>query len=183
MQLRTVDATRDPAVLAQVKTLYFSAFPEEERIPWPLVVPNCRRNGVDLTAFLDGDTFCGFTHSVTVGDHHCLLFFAVAENLRSQGYGSAILAAVKAAHPVVVLNIEPFVDDAPNLEERKHRYGFYRRNGFFDTGYHVWEVGGMFRVLSNRETVDVAAYQKLFLKLTFGIWKVKLQKADGYLYG
>ena len=77
MQLRTVDATRDPAVLAQVKTLYFSAFPEEERIPWPLVVPNCRRNGVDLTAFLDGDTFCGFTHSVTVGDHHCLLFFAV----------------------------------------------------------------------------------------------------------
>ena len=83
----------------------------------------------------------------------------------------------------MVLNIEPFVDDAPNLEERKHRYGFYRRNGFFDTGYHVWEVGGMFRVLSNRETVDVPAYQKLFLKLTFGIWKVKLQKADGSLYG
>ena len=183
MQLRTVDATRDPKVLAQVKDLYFSAFPAEERIPWPLVVLNSRRAGVDLTAFLDGDTFCGFTYSVTVGDHHCLLFFAVAKNLRSQGYGSAILSAVKDAHPIVVLNIEPFVDAAPNLEERKHRYGFYRHNGFFDTGYHVWEVGGMFRVLSNREELDVPAYQKLFLKLTLGIWKVKLQKADGPLYG
>ena len=183
MQLRAIDAIQDPAVLAQVKKLYFSSFPKEERIPWPLVVLNARRKGVDLTAFLDGDTFCGFTYSVTAGDHHCLLFFAVAETLRSQGYGSAILAAVKAAHGIVVLNIETLVDDAPNLAERKHRYGFYRHNGFFDTGYHVWEVGGMFRVLSNRETVDVPAYQKLFLKLTFGIWKVKLQKADGPLYG
>lgn len=183
MNLRKVDALRDPAVLAQVKALYFSAFPQEERIPWPLVVLNARRSGVDLTAFLDGDTFCGFTYSVTVGDHHCLLFFAVAEPLRSQGYGSAILAAVKEEFPIVVLNIEPLVDDAPNPQERQHRYGFYRHNGFMDTGYHVWEVGGMFRVLSTRETVDVPAYQKLFLKLTFGLWRVKLQKADGPLYG
>lgn len=183
MNLRTADANTDAALLEKVRQLYMTAFPREERIPWFLLRLNARRSGVDLTAFLDGDTFCGFTYSVTADDLHFLLFFAVDENLRSKGYGSAILSSLKDAYGTVVLNIEPFVTDAPNLPERKHRYGFYRHNGFFDTGYHVWEVGGMFRVLSTKEELDVRAYQKLFLKLTMGMWKVRVLKADGPLYG
>lgn len=183
MNLRKVDAASNAAILKKVRQLYMTAFPKEERIPWPLVRLNALRRDIDLTAFLDGDTFCGFTYSVTVDDLHFLLFFAVDDSLRSKGYGSAILSCLKEEYGTVVLNIEPFVEDAPNLPERKHRYGFYRHNGFLDTGYHVWEVGGMFRVLSTSETLDVTAYQKLFLKLTMGVWKVKVLKADGPLYG
>ena len=182
MELRKIDAATDKAVLNQVKRLYHSAFPKEERIPWPLVRLSTLRAGVDLTAFLEGNTFCGFTYSVTCGDLHFLLFFAVAEDLRSQGYGSAILSLLKAEYGTVVLNIEPFTDDAPNLPERKHRYGFYRHNGFYDTGYHVWEVGGMFRVLSTEQNLDIPSYQQLFLKLTMGVWKVRVEKAEEPLY-
>lgn len=183
MNLRKVDAASDPALLEKVKHLYLTAFPKEERIPWPLVRLNALRRDIDLNAFLDGNTFCGFTYSVTAGGMHFLLFFAIDDKLRSRGYGSAILSLLKKEYGTVVLNIEPFTDDAPNLPERKHRYGFYRHNGFFDTGYHVWEVGGMFRVLSTKKELDVPAYQKLFLKLTLGLWKVKVLKADGPLYG
>jgi len=183
MNLRKVDAASDPALLEKVRQLYHTAFPKEERIPWLLVRLNALRKNIDLTAFLDGDTFCGFTYSVTSGDLHFLLFFAVDGQLRSKGYGSAILSMLKESYPTVVLNIEPLVADAPNLPERQHRYGFYRHNGFCDTGYHVWEVGGMFRVLSTKAELDVPSYQKLFLKLTFGLWKVKLQIAEGELYG
>lgn len=183
MNLRKIDAAADPAVLEQVRQLYLSAFPKEERIPWPLLRLNALRKDVDLTAFLDGDTFCGFTYSVTAGNLHFLLFFAIDEALRSQGYGSAILRLLKAEYGTVVLNIEPLLDNAPNLPERQHRYGFYRHNGLCDTGYHVWEVGGMFRVLSTDPVLDVPAYQKLFLKLTLGLWKVKVLRADGPLYG
>ena len=183
MNLRMIDAATDAAVLEKVRQLYHSAFPKEERIPWPLVRLNALRKNIDLTAFLDGDTFCGFTYSVTSGDLHFLLFFAVDDALRSKGYGSAILSVLKESYPTVVLNIEPLVADAPNLQQRQHRYGFYRHNGFFDTGYHVWEVGGMFRVLSTDPELNVPAYQKLFLKLTIGLWKVRLQKAEGPLYG
>lgn len=182
MNLRKMDAASDAAVLQKVRQLYMSAFPKEERIPWPLVRLNAMRRGIDLTAFLDGDTFCGFTYSVTAGNLHFLLFFAVDDSLRSKGYGSAILSILKEEYGTVVLNIEPFVDDAPNLPERHHRYDFYRHNEFFDTGYHVWEVGGMFRVLSTTRALDVPAYQKLFLKLTMGLWKVKVLKADGPFY-
>ena len=183
MNLRKMDATSDAAVLEKVKKLYLSAFPREERLPWFVLRLNALRIGIDLTAFLDGDTFCGFTYSVTAGDLHFLLFFAVDDSLRSRGYGSAILSAIKEEFGTVVLNIEPFVEDAPNLPERKHRYGFYRHNGFFDTGWHVWEVGGMFRVLSTKPELDVTAYRKLFLKLTLGLWNVRVEKADGPLYG
>lgn len=182
MNLRKVDAASDPALLEKVRQLYLTAFPKEERIPWPLVRLNTLRKSIDLTAFLDGDTFCGFTYSITNGDLHLLLFFAVDDSLRSQGYGSAILSVLKESYPTVVLNIEPLMEDAPNLPERKHRYGFYRHNGFCDTGYHVWEVGGMFRILSTKAELDVLSYQKLFLKLTFGMWKVKVLKAEGPLY-
>ena len=183
MNLRKVDAASDPALLKKVRQLYHTAFPKEELIPWPLVRLNALRKDIDLTAFLDGDVFCGFTYSITCGDLYMPLFFAVEDTLRSKGYGSAILSLLKESYGTVVLNIEPLVSDAPNLPQRQHRYGFYRHNGFLDTGYHVWEVGGMFRVLSTKAELDVPSYQKLFLKLTFGLWKVKLQKAEGELYG
>ena len=183
MNLRMIDAASDAAVLEKVRQLYMTAFPKEERIPWPLVRLNTLRKGIALTAYLDGDTFCGFTCSVTCDGLYMPLFFAIDEPLRSKGYGSAILALLKDTCGTVVLNIEPLVEDAPNLPERHHRYGFYRHNGFFDTGYHVWEVGGMFRVLSTDPELDVPAYQKLFLKVTMGLWKVKVLKAEGELYG
>ena len=178
MQLTTVDLTKDPALRRRARALYLRAFPREERLPWPIMLMNARRSGIDLTAFLDGDVFCGFTSSVTVGELHFLLFFAVEDELRGKGYGSAILSAIKGKHPQVVLNVEPLVEDAPNLQERKNRFAFYGKNGFFDTGWHVWEVGGMVRVLSTRQELDVPAYKKIFRKLTFGLWDVKLKKAE-----
>ena len=178
MQLTTVDLTKDPALRRRARELYLRAFPREERLPWPIMLLNARRAGIDLTAFLDGEVFCGFTSSVTVGELHFLLFFAVEDELRGKGYGSAILSAIKGKHPQVVLNVEPLVEDAPNLQERKNRFAFYGKNGFFDTGWHVWEVGGMFRVLSTRQELDVPAYKKIFRKLTLGLWDVKLKKAE-----
>ncbi|MBO5079164.1 MAG: hypothetical protein J6B67_05740, partial [Oscillospiraceae bacterium] len=60
--------------------------------------------------------------------------------------------------------------------QRKRRFAFYEKNGFLDTGYHVWEIGGMFRVLSTRQALDVPAYKRIFKKLTLGIWDVRLER-------
>ena len=176
--MRIVDVNRNKKLQKQVKQLYLTAFPKAERIPWWLMRLNARRNGIDLTAFLDGDVFCGFTASVTVGDLHFLLFFAVEDSLRGQGYGSAILASLRQTYPCIVLNVEPLEEAAPNYQERVNRFAFYRKNGFVDTGYHVWEVGGMFRVLSTQRELDVAQYKKIFKKLTCGLWNVKIIKAQ-----
>ena len=177
MKLHTVDAAKDPKIRAQVRDLYLQAFPDEERLPWWVLRLNSSRKNIDLTAWMDGDRFCGFTSSVTVDGLHFLLFFAVATDCRSQGYGSAILQAIQARHPAVVLNIELLDASTPNYPERLRRFSFYQKNGFHDTFYHVWEVGGQFRVLSTHLPLDVPRYKRVFRKLTFGLWDVKLEKA------
>lgn len=153
------------------------AFPEEERLPWWLLRLNAQRKGIDLTAFLDSNRFCGFTASVTVDDTHFLLFFAIDSDLRGKGYGSEVLSLLRREYQTVYLNIELLIPSAPNLEERKKRFAFYQKNGFFDTCYHVWEVGGKFRVLSTNPILDVKAYKRIFRKLSFGFWNVKIEKA------
>ena len=174
--MKTVDITKNKALARAAKALYLEAFPREERIPWWLLMCNARRRGIGLTAWLENDTFCGMTASVTTEDVHFLLFFAVAQPLRGQGCGSKILTRLRQDYPAVTVNVEPLLPDAPNLAQRKRRFAFYEKNGFLDTGYHVWEIGGMFRVLSTRQALDVPAYKRIFKKLTLGIWDVRLER-------
>lgn len=176
MHLTMTDVNTDTALQKRVKALYQQSFPREERIPWWLLRLNSRRKGIDLTAYLDGDTLCGFTSSVTVERLHFLLFFAVEQSCRGCGYGSAILSAIKKAHDTVVLNVEPLISAAPNYWQRQKRFAFYRKNGFVDTGYFVWEIGGKFQVLSTQAQLDVPAYKQVFRKLTCGLWDVKLKR-------
>ena len=178
MKLTAIDLNQDPALAKKARALYLTAFPREERLPWPVLRLNALRRGIDLTAWTDHGRFCGFTSSVTQEGMHFLLFFAVADECRGQGIGSAILQSLRQTYDTVVLNVEPLVPDAPNLAQRQRRFRFYERNGLVDTHYHVWEVGGMFRVLSTCPRLDVPAYKKIFRKLTLGVWNVKLLPAE-----
>lgn len=176
MRLKQMDVIRSRGLRRQVRVLYRTAFPKEERIPWWLLLCNSRRSGIDLTAWLDGETLCGFTASVTVEQLHFLLFFAIEEPLRGCGYGSAILTQLRQTYGEVVLNVEPLDPEATNYPQREKRFAFYEKNGFYDTGWFVWEIGGKFRVLGTKPQLDVPSYKKLFRKLTFGLWNVKLKE-------
>lgn len=176
MELRRVNIDESSALGKKVKALYIESFPKEERIPWPLLRMNALRKGIDLCAWMDGTVFCGLTASVAVEGMYLLLFFAVVPGKQSKGYGSAILAALRREYPCICLNIELLDPAAENYPQRQRRFVFYKRNGFFDTRYHVWEVGGKFRVFSTDEILDTARYKKAFKKLTFGLWDVRLEK-------
>lgn len=169
-----VDLNKNSRLAREARLLYLEAFPKEERLPWPVLRLNALREGIDITGWTEAGQLRGITVSVTEGGLHFLLFFAIVPQCRGKGYGSAILETLKQQHGTVVLNVEPLVPDAPNLPQRQRRFGFYNRCGFHDTGYHVWEVGGMFRVLSTQESLDVPAYKKIFRKLTLGVWNVKV---------
>lgn len=181
--MHTVNVNRDRRVRKQVKKLYTRAFPACERLPWWLLRLNARRQGIDLTAYMDGDQLRGFTCSAMVEDCYFLLFFAVAEECRGQGWGSRILADICSRHDRVDLNVELLDQKADNYEQRLRRFAFYRKNGFHDTGYHVWEVGGKFRVLSTTPELNEESYRQVFSLLSGGWWNVRLQKAnDRYQY-
>ena len=107
-----------------------------------------------------------------------MLFFAIDEEKRGKGYGSAILQLLQKQYKTVVLNVELLDPAAENYTQRKRRFAFYQKNGLVDTYYHVWEVGGKFRVLSTEPELDVPQYKKIFKKLSLGVWDVKLQHVE-----
>ena len=177
--MQQIDLHSNPRLRRQAKSLYLEAFPKEERLPWWVLCLNARRQGIDLTAFVEEGRMVGFTASVTTEDMHFLLFFAIPAALRGCGWGSAILSQLRSEHKAVTLNVELLDPNAENFPQRQRRFRFYRRNGFYDTGYHVWEVGGKFRVLATQKELDVASYKKIFRKLSLGIWNVRLEKDGG----
>ena len=177
--MQQIELHTDSCLRRQAKQLYLEAFPKEERLPWWVLRLNSLRHGIDLTAFVEEGAMAGFTASVTTGRMHFLLFFAVPETSRGCGHGSAILTQLRQQHAAVTLNVELLDPEAENYPQRQRRFRFYQRNGFFDTGYHVWEVGGKFRVLATQPELDVASYREIFRKLSFGVWNVKLKKDEG----
>ena len=162
--------------LAPARALYSRAFPKEERLPWWVLRLSALVRGVELTAWYEGGNFCGFTHTTATEDVLFVMFFAVEEGCRGRGYGSAILSRLKQSGRKIILNVEPLDETADNAAERVRRMAFYQKNGFFDTGYDIEEVGGVFRVLSTVPELDVEGYLKVFRRLSFGMWRPKIEK-------
>lgn len=165
---------------SEANRLYRAAFPKEERVPLGLLRLLTLRRGVDLICYREGETFCGFTYTVTDGNVVFVLFFAVDEALRGRGYGSSILKLLWEKNPgkTVILNVEPLDPNAENAEERVRRVRFYENNGFFDTGYDIDEIGGTFRVFATEKCIDVGAYLKVFGRMSFGLWKPKIVRVS-----
>ena len=176
MPLQEININHDRAARKKTKEIYEASFPKEEKLPFSLLrLLTCIR-GIDFTAYKDGEGILGFTYTVTAGNILFVLFFAVDEPLRGKGAGSAILSHLKEKGKAVLLNIEPLDPAAENYAERLLRFRFYEKNGFFDTGYDIDEVGGTFRVLSTEKTLDIAAYKKVFRKMSLGFWDVSIFK-------
>jgi GNAT superfamily N-acetyltransferase len=168
------------------KKLYLTAFPKYERLPYGVLKFLTLLNGVDFLEFYDGETFCGFTYNVVTNYTVFIYYLAVDDNLRGKGYGSQILTAIKNLYPTktVTLNIEPLDEKAENYSQRIKRFAFYTKNGFYDSGYTVYEVGGGFTVLYTKTNViggetftfNPNEFKKVFKKLTFGFVNVKMEK-------
>ncbi len=116
------------------KALYRKAFPRAERIPVRLLMN--RKPDSALKACYDGDVFCGFYSTITVGDITHILFLAVDDGLRNRGYGSALLELISRRYPEnrIILDIEAEDSKAGNNEQRIRRKAFYEKNGYVESG-------------------------------------------------
>lgn len=134
--MRTEKITAENVDNVQLKNLYESAFPKEERIPYDELNGLLGIMPIDFMAYYDEDVFVGLTMVLNRKDFNWGWYFAVREELRGRGYGQHILTALKAkyADRRLVIDIEsPWQTDCNNKEQRCRRYEFYKRNGFRDT--------------------------------------------------
>ena len=174
--LQYFEVTNKSPWLPQVKALYESAFPANERIPIKHLLDDKIKR--EFWAFFDGDLFCGFSNSITHGSITNIVYFAVESELRSRGYGSQILQAIRRQHPdtrlVVDIEVEEDSKDAEEHERRNRRREFYQRNGFDASPVdYVWQ-GEHFRLLSAGGTVTEKEFRDF--------WKEILKDIPGAKY-
>lgn len=151
--------------IADVRQIYISSFPRRERMPFPMMAAMSLLWNTGFYSFYDGEKLCGLLYLASMGKMTFVMFFAVDEKLRSQGYGSRILktlALMKPGHKII-LSIEPCDADAPNLGERQRRKRFYLHNGYRETGYMTRIAGQTQEILIANGEFDSRQFRRFFI--------------------
>ncbi len=154
----------------QIKALYKSAFPKEERAPLLLLYYWEKRRKGTFYAILGEDGFAGLVYIIRRERVVYLFFLAIEESQRGRGYGSAVLSLVRQMYPdsVVTLMIEDTADTAAeNYAERIRRLRFYETNGFVQLHVKLNEAGVDYELLGTEKTVTQADFLAM-MKWFFG---------------
>ncbi len=146
-----------------IKTLFISAFPPEERPPFFMLRRGADKGHGDMLIARDGDEFIGFCYLISNAVAGYLFFFAIKEDKRGMGYGSAVLAELHKMYggKRIFLARETLDETAENYGERVRRHEFYLRNGFSDLSVKIKEATVTYDVMSMGGDVAPKEYDEL----------------------
>lgn len=163
----------------EIKKIYTSSFLKEDRMPFEMMLMMSHLWHTDFLSFYDEDTLCGFIYMATIKKITFVMFFAVAENLRSKGYGSNILAHIESMYPKnkMILTIEPCDKEAKDINQRIRRKRFYMKNGYIETGYFV-KLGKKQEILIKNGEFDKREFTRFFMLYSNFTMKPKVWKSE-----
>ena len=148
----------------QIKHLYETAFPKEERAPLFVLYYKTKDAKNNFYAVVDDDEFVGLSYTIQDKGMVYVFFLAIVEEKRGQGYGSEVLSTLKDMYPdqVITLMIEDTEDTAAdNYAQRINRLGFYKKNGFKQLHIHINEVGVEYELLGTETGITQAQFLSL----------------------
>lgn len=159
------------AQLQQIEALYMRAFPAAERKPFSMILRTRRRGYAEILTIEAADgTFAGEAITVQCGSLVLVDYFAVSEEKRGCGVGSAALQLLREryADKTVFLEIESTKEEnAPNRAQREKRKAFYLRNGLSCMPFRVVEFGVEMEILTFSGEVTFDDLHRLY-KSVFG---------------
>lgn len=162
----------------EVKRLYESSFPVQERISWPWLVLMSLFGQADFLAYFDEGVFAGFSYSLKSHNMYYLLFLAVPSEHHSKGYGHQILKemARRAGKRPIFLVIEPLDEAADNYPLRLKRLAFYEKNGYHLTDYIYYENEEVYQVLTNWISADIKDFEHLAKRIELSGMKIRVEQ-------
>ena len=152
--------------LKKTKALYYRAFPKNERRSFPELVEN-RFGGTEVFCFHDGETFVGMACMLNTPTISHIIYLAVDESLRGNGYGSKALELLHQSKPgkKIMVDIEVPDEQAENAEQRRMRKKFYLRAGYAETPVkYEWRKEN-YEILSFGGQISVAEYDDFWKNL------------------
>lgn len=163
-----------------VNKLYINSFPKKERIPFKLLLKLCDENKMELLLVTDRDLFVGFLFVVHYKELVFILYFAIDEIFRGNGYGSKVLQLMNERYSDkrIILNVESTQVMAANQAERERRKKFYVRHGYKEASLSSIERGDTYEMLIFGGEIEKEEYIELLKytmgKLLFGYWLLRL---------
>lgn len=148
--------------------LYKSSFPEDERRDELEQERILKKDDYHFDLIMDNEYFIGVMLYWETDELIFLEHFATCSEIRGRGYGTKALDLLKAKNKVILLEIEPPVD-----EITQRRYNFYKRNGFLmnsvhhiQAKYHVGDVDLELKVLSYPRVLENDEYRDFYEYMT-----------------
>lgn len=162
MELKSVKIKLFSQEYKKIVKIYKSSFPKAERFPVLLLRLMTRFKSINSFAYYDENVLCGFAYFLVNRETVFILYLAVNDKIRSQGYGSRILSWIKAAYPnkTVFLDSEKPDKNAVNNHLRLKRTEFYRRNGIYQTGNYFTHRGITYEILCTDKNFGIEDYNK-----------------------
>lgn len=135
---------------ANIKKIYFEAFPKSERKPFGMIKRAYAKGRYDVFVLrADAGTLRGFAVTFSSGDIVLVDYLAVSSESRGTGAGSALLTHLADAYAGkrLMLLIEFLDPYAENIEQRMKRKKFYLKNAYKETGITLAGAFGDMEVL------------------------------------
>lgn len=150
-----------------IKKLYKNSFPRKEQIPLWILRIMVHRKTINAKAFYDGDKLCGFAYIIEQEKILYILYLAVSDAVRGQGYGSEIIKWLRDRYPdkTILLEVEASDENADNAQERNRRIAFYKKNGIYETKEFFSMRGVRYEILSSEENFVREDYDAFWKKL------------------
>lgn len=147
----------------EIKELYKSAFPPEERAPFFVLRRRAEQGKAEMLEARDGDKFAGLAYMVCLRDMAYIFYLAVAPDMRGMGCGSAILGELREryAGKRLFLAREQLDEAAENYEQRLRRHDFYLHNGFEDKRFKIKEASVVYDAMGIGGDVSEQEYREL----------------------
>ena len=154
-----------------VKKLYKQAFPMNERAPFFLINRLAKTNRAKCFAINEQKPFVGMAYCVLYEDIVYVFYLAIEKDLRGQGYGSRILAAIRQmyADKRIILMAEESTDAYKDVEARLKRKQFYYANGLVELNYKVEEFGVVYDMLGFADNSSMVSGQE-YMALMQHLW-------------
>ena len=165
MNIKLINIKRDKSDLEKIESLYNTAFPSDERAPFRILVRGSKKPNVNFFSCRDCDKWIGFLYTVNYLDISYVFYFAVDDDQRGKGYGTAILKAARKKYGGrrLFLAIEEVEKKYENYQQRVNRLRFYERADFVRTGQKMQEANVIYDIMGIGGRVSNEEYRKLMI--------------------
>ena len=161
MELRPLRRDSEDALIAE--EVNKEAFPENEYVPLSDLFTAVENGDMEMLGIYVDNVFSGFLMVRKWTSFIYVCFFAVKNDCRSRGIGSSTLKELRNYYNELELTVDYEAPDetCDNNEQRLRRQEFYRKCGFYRTGWYQYYMECEFEIASTQVPFDKEAFEAL----------------------